>query len=152
MSPIPVIAGIIRNSRGEILLCQRSFGQLEGLWEFPGGKIEKGETPEQCLEREVREELDIIVHAERVYRVVHASYDHGDFLLIAFLAAYREGTVRLSVHSAVRWVAPDQLLAYPLADANIPIAKALEEEANTARTSVRSNCGTDNGLDDSLRS
>ncbi len=151
MSPIPVIAGIVRNEQGRILLCQRGFGNLEGLWEFPGGKIEQGETPEQCLEREIKEELDLVVHAERVYRVVHASYDHGDFLLIAYLASYQSGTICLKVHSDARWVPPEALPSFPLADANIPIAKALKEETNASRTGMSSNGGADDGLDGSFR-
>lgn len=139
MPSIPVIAGIIRNNKGQVLLCQRDHGSLEGLWEFPGGKIERGETPEQCLEREIREELDLNVEVERVYKVVHASYDHGDFLLISFLAALVGGEIKLRVHRDVHWVDPQKLMNYPLADANIPIAQSLKEEADAAWASMGGN-------------
>ena len=62
MEIIEVAAGVVRRADGRVLICRRT-GRLEGLWEFPGGKLEPGETPAQCLERELMEELELRVHA-----------------------------------------------------------------------------------------
>ena len=62
MEIIEVAAGVVRRADGRVLICRRT-GRLEGLWEFPGGKLEPGETPAQCLQRELMEELDLRVHA-----------------------------------------------------------------------------------------
>ena len=78
--PLPVIAAVIRQGQ-EVLLCQRKEGALAGKWEFPGGKLENGESPEECLVREIEEELGIQIEVEQIYQAVHAHYDHGDFLI-----------------------------------------------------------------------
>jgi len=76
--PLPVIAAIIRENN-RVLLCQRKGGALAGKWEFPGGKLEEGETPEECLVREIEEELGISITVGDIYQAVHTHYDHGGF-------------------------------------------------------------------------
>ncbi len=134
--PLPVIAAIIRENN-RVLLCQRKGGALAGKWEFPGGKLEEGETPEECLVREIEEELGISIAVGDIYQAVHTHYDHGDFLLIGYLAEHTGGKISLRVHSDCAWVDLENLERYDLAEANIPIAKSLKEEGNTARPSVR---------------
>jgi len=129
--PLPVIAAVIRQGH-QVLLCQRKEGALAGKWEFPGGKLENGETPEQCLVREIEEELGIQIEVGQIYQAVHAHYDHGDFLIIAYLARQVEGEISLSVHSAYAWVDVDKLDQYDLADANVPIARSLKEDGQSA--------------------
>ncbi len=126
--PVPVMAAIIRHE-GKILLCQRKSGALAGKWEFPGGKIENGESPEECLVREIREELDVEIEVERIYKAVNMHYSHGDFLLLSYLAKYVSGEISLVVHQDYAWVEPQRLMEYDLARANIPIAKSLIEES-----------------------
>ncbi|NLM42296.1 MAG: (deoxy)nucleoside triphosphate pyrophosphohydrolase [Firmicutes bacterium] len=140
--PLPVIAAIIQRG-DEVLLCQRRDGALAGKWEFPGGKLENGETPEECLVREIEEELGIQIEVDHIYQAVHAQYDHGDFLVIAYLARQTGGEITLRVHSACAWVPVAQLEQYDLADANVPIAKSLKEECQSARTGVGADGGTD---------
>ncbi|HPT83746.1 MAG TPA: (deoxy)nucleoside triphosphate pyrophosphohydrolase [Limnochordia bacterium] len=140
--PLPVIAAIIQRG-DEVLLCQRKGGALSGKWEFPGGKLENGETPEQCLVREIEEELGIQIEVEQIYQAVHAHYDHGDFLIVAYLAKQVGGEVTLRVHSAYAWVPVAQLDEYDLAEANVPIAKSLKEEGQTAGTGVGAHRGSD---------
>jgi 8-oxo-dGTP diphosphatase len=105
--PLPVIAAVIRQGQ-EVLLCQRKEGALAGKWEFPGGKLENGESPEECLVREIEEELGIQIEVEQIYQAVHAHYDHGDFLIIAYLARHLGGEITLRVHSAYAWVDVDE--------------------------------------------
>ncbi|HHU61470.1 MAG TPA: (deoxy)nucleoside triphosphate pyrophosphohydrolase [Natronincola sp.] len=135
--PLPVFAAIIRND-DKVLLCQRKEGALAGKWEFPGGKIENDETPEECIVREVEEELGITVEVERIYQAVHMHYEHGDFLLITYLADYTGGKISLHVHSSCAWVELERLDQYDLADANIPIAKTLKEQGYSTRSNVSS--------------
>lgn len=136
--PLPVIAAIIRQD-DQVLLCQRKEGALAGKWEFPGGKIENGETPEECLVREIEEELGIAINVENIYQAVHTHYDHGDFLVIGYLARHVEGEISLRVHSAYAWVDVGRLDDYDLAEANIPIAQSLKEESNSSRSRVGTN-------------
>lgn len=140
--PLPVIAAIIRQNN-RVLLCQRKEGALRGKWEFPGGKLEEGETPEECLVREIKEELGITIEVDDIYQAVHTHYEHGDFLLIGYLAKQTAGEITLSVHSDCAWVDLEQLCHYDLADANIPIAESLKEEGYASRTGMGSNGGSD---------
>lgn len=140
--PLPVIAAIIRD-KNQVLLCERKGGALAGKWEFPGGKLEEGETPEECLVREIEEELGISIEVGEIYQAVHTHYDHGDFLLIGYLAEHIGGEISLRVHSDCAWVDLDSLDRYDLAEANIPIAKSLKEECNSAGPGMRSDGGSD---------
>lgn len=139
--PLPVIAAIIRRD-DQVLLCQRKEGALAGKWEFPGGKIENGETPEECLVREIQEELCLDIEVESIYQAVHTHYDHGDFLLIGYIAKQVGGEISLQVHSDCAWVDIGRLDEYDLADANIPIANSLKEESDSSRSSMGTNGGT----------
>ncbi len=139
--PIPVMAAIIRHN-GKILLCQRKTGALAGKWEFPGGKLERGESPEECLVREIREELGLEIVVERIYKAVNMHYNHGDFLLLSYLTRYVSGEISLVVHEDYAWVEPERLTDYDLASANIPIAQSLKEEANSSRTRMGRDSGT----------
>jgi 8-oxo-dGTP diphosphatase len=139
--PLPVMAAIIQQG-DQVLLCQRKEGALAGKWEFPGGKIENGETPEECLVREIQEELGITIQVGDIFQAVHSHYEHGDFLIIGYLARHVSGEITLRVHSACAWVDCRQLDNYDLADANIPIARSLKEKCNSTRTGVGSDGGT----------
>jgi len=139
---LPVMAAIIQQG-DRVLLCQRAEGALAGKWEFPGGKLEEGETPEECLVREIQEQLDISIEVGSIYQAVHAHYDHGDFLLVGYLAQQTSGDITLRVHSDCAWVTLDELDQYDLAEANIPIAKSLKEKGYATGASVSSHSRTD---------
>ena len=120
-----VVAGIIYHN-DKILLAQRAIGQkLEGKWEFPGGKIEQGETPEQALVREIREELSIGIENISYYGESIYKYEFGEIKLLAYKAECPQQHITLSVHSQIRWVETKDLLNYDLAPADIPIALKL---------------------------
>lgn len=81
--PLIVTAGVVYKDDA-VLIARRTAGALEGLWEFPGGKLERGESPEECLTRELREELGLNVEIEDIFRVVYHVYAHGPVLLLAY--------------------------------------------------------------------
>lgn len=124
---IQVTAAIIRKENKILIARRRAGDKLGGMWEFPGGKIEPGETPEQCLKRELLEEFDIVTEVGEF--VASSIYDYGDFTieLLGYEAAYVSGQFRLNDHDEIRWAAPEELLGCGLAPADIPIAKRLIE-------------------------
>jgi len=115
---IRVAAGIVVKD-GRILIARRKKGQSHaGLWEFPGGKIEQGETPQECLERELEEELGISVKAGRVIARGEDHSEHGSFVVLAIEAALLSGDITLDVHDSALWVEPENLKDYRLAPAD----------------------------------
>ena len=93
----------------ELFATQRGYGDYKDGWEIPGGKLEQGETPEQCIEREIREELAIDVKAEKILGVV--DYDYPDFHLTmhCILCSIVSGEVKLLEHEAARWLSRETL-------------------------------------------
>ena len=122
-----VAAGIIV-SNGKVLLTRRAGGERQaGRWEFPGGKIETGETPQQCLERELLEELGLTIRAGDMMMENEHLYSHGPITLLALWAEIVEGAISLTVHDRADWVPAEQLESYDLAPADVPIARRLRE-------------------------
>lgn len=115
---IPVVAGFLR--RGDkILLGKRPEGHnLAGLWEFPGGKIELGELPEQALRRELREEVG--VEAEIGPLVLVFTHHHGNtgILLLFYEVQFWKGELKTAHHTELKWVEPKELKELPIPDAN----------------------------------
>jgi A/G-specific adenine glycosylase len=120
-----VAVGIIYK-RGRILIDKRKpEGLLGGLWEFPGGKQEPGETLEAALRREVKEELDVTVRVERLLTTVHHVYSHFEVDIHAFVCTYVKGTPKCLACTDVKWVYPKHLTRYAFPGANRKIFKAL---------------------------
>lgn len=115
-----VTAAIIRRN-GKILICRRAEGSCAHLWEFPGGKTELGETPFECLTRELREELNIEIKPLREYcRSVC-----GELSFVFIEAEIIYGELELSVHEEMRWVSPGELTAFEWCPADRPVAEML---------------------------
>jgi len=109
-----------------VLLTRRAEGEkLAGCWEFPGGKVQEGETPEACLARELREELTLECTIGARVAASEYHYDHGAFEIVAYEAEIVSGTLTLSVHDQAEWVPIASLLDYLLAPADIPIARGI---------------------------
>ena len=108
MKTIRVVAAIIRDG-DRIFATQRGYGPMKDGWEFPGGKIEPGETPEQALKREIREELDAEIEVgEQVDRI---EYDYPEFHLSmdCFFCSLLSGSLTLKEHEAAKWLSPNEL-------------------------------------------
>ncbi len=125
-----VVAAALIDTDGRVLIAQRPEGKaLAGLWEFPGGKIEPGERPEQALIRELHEELGIEVNAACLAPFVFTSHAYDSFHLLMPLYLLRRwsGTVQRREHAALKWVKPDQLRDYPMPPADEPLVAWLRD-------------------------
>ncbi|MDR3579852.1 MAG: (deoxy)nucleoside triphosphate pyrophosphohydrolase [Oryzomonas sp.] len=122
MKPHIHVACAIIEHDGMILAAQRSETMRMPLkWEFPGGKLESGETPETCLVREVREELAIGISLVRALPVTTHSYETFTVTLYPFVCAPAGGVMTLYEHRAVAWMEPEQMFALDWAEADLPI-------------------------------
>jgi 8-oxo-dGTP diphosphatase len=123
-----VVACALVDADGRVLLSQRPVGKaLAGLWEFPGGKLESGETPEECLVRELREELGIETKIACLAPLTFASHRYDDFHLFMPLYICRrfEGTPRGMEGQQIKWVKPRQMRDYPMPPADEPLIPVL---------------------------
>ena len=130
MKLLLVVACALIDRDGRVLIAQRPEGKgMAGLWEFPGGKIEPGERPEQTLIRELHEELGIHVKEACLAPLTFASYPYDDFHLLMPLYVCRrwEGLVDAREHKALKWVRPQALREYPMPPADEPLIPALIE-------------------------
>lgn len=127
---VHVVAAILTDLRGRILLSRRTEGRdLAGLWEFPGGKVEPGESPESALERELREEIGIEIGATQALIAVPHQYSHKRILLDVRRVAEFRGRVRGRESQALAWVAPEKLADYAMPAADRPVVAALMQPA-----------------------
>ena len=129
MSKIVLVAACaLIDADGRVLLAQRPAGKpMAGLWEFPGGKVETGERPEQTLIRELREELGIVVSEPCLAPLTFASHSYPDFHLLMPLYVCRrwEGTVAPQEGQALVWVMPNRLRDYEMPPADVPLVSHL---------------------------
>ncbi len=123
---VHIAAGALRNARGEILICQRPAAKIyPGEWEFPGGKVEAGESAERALGRELHEELGITVTQARPLIRLRHEYPELAVDLDTWLVTAWEGEPRSSEHPASAWVPPGELPRWQLLAADQPIVRAL---------------------------
>ncbi len=125
-----VAACAMVDADGRVLVCQRPPGkQLAGLWEFPGGKVEPGETPEGCLIRELKEELGVSVTQACLAPFVFASHGYEEFHLLMplYLCRRWDGFVQALEHSALKWLRPAELGDLPMPPADAPLVAYLRD-------------------------
>lgn len=130
MKMVLVAAVALVDADGRILLAQRPEGKsMAGLWEFPGGKIEPGETPEAALIRELHEELGIDTWASCLAPLSFASHAYEDFHLLMplFICRKWEGQVTSREGQALKWVRPVDLRNYPMPAADVPLIPILRD-------------------------
>ena len=125
-----VAAAALINDKSQILLAQRPDGKsMAGLWEFPGGKVEQGETPEFALMRELEEELGIETRPTCYHPIAFASHSYDDFHLLMPVFALRmwKGEVTAQEHKAVEWVHPLDMPKYDMPKADVPLIASLRD-------------------------
>lgn len=119
---VDVSCAVIVDREGRVLVTQRSIDmKLPLKWEFPGGKVESKETPEECLIREIKEELnlDILIVSEMAEN--RHSYPDFSIRLIPFVCEVADGTIELKEHAAFMWLLPGELINLDWAEADIPV-------------------------------
>jgi 8-oxo-dGTP diphosphatase len=130
-SPLVLVAAAaLVDADGRVLVARRPEGRaLAGRWEFPGGKVEAGETPEQTLVRELREELGIGVERSCLAPFAFASHAYPDFhlLMLLYLCRRWQGRPDAREHGAIAWVRPAGLRGYPMPPADAPLVAMLQD-------------------------
>ncbi|MGR3563369.1 MAG: 8-oxo-dGTP diphosphatase MutT [Heliomarina sp.] len=130
MKSVLVSAVALVDPDGRILIAQRPEGKaMAGLWEFPGGKVEPGETPEEALIREMQEELGIDTWASCLAPLTFASHKYDDFHLLMPLFVCRkwQGIPRSRENQALKWVRAQDLKSYPMPEADLPLIPVLRD-------------------------
>ena len=122
---IDVTAAILVKDDKVLIAKRKSSGKLPDKWEFPGGKVEAGESAQECLKREMQEEFEIDVRVgeflgENVYH-----YQHGSIRLLAYLAGWQGGDLAVKDHSDYAWVTCDRLAEFDFAPADLPFVHKL---------------------------
>lgn len=105
---INVVAAVIC-SNGKIFATQRGYGDFKGYWEFPGGKVENGETKEQALIREIEEELRTKIHIDKHIKTIDYDYPTFHITLSFYLCRVEEGSLTLIEHKSAKWLSPQEL-------------------------------------------
>lgn len=125
---IPVVcAAIVDGDR--VFAVQRGPGKLlEGMWEFPGGKVERGETPEAALAREINEELRCTVAVHRIITTTTHDYHFGTIVLTSYWATLTDGRPQLTEHSNARWMKSTELDDVNWAPADLPAVEMIRNE------------------------
>ena len=106
---IEVVAAVIFDEQGRIFATQRGYGEWKDWWEFPGGKIEPGETPQQALRREIREELDAVIEVGELLRTIDYDYPTFHLTMHCFKCRLANGHLTLLEHEAAKWLNPSDL-------------------------------------------
>ena len=120
-----VTAALIRHDE-RILIAQRGRDKrFASQWEFPGGKVRADESPEDCLRREIKEELNLEIHVDRHCCTVHHRYPEFDIELITFWCSIMAGELRLTEHEQVRWITLAEASQYDFVEADLKVIAAL---------------------------
>ena len=127
MKQIEVVAAIIVDSENRIFATQRGSGDWKDWWEFPGGKIEPGETPEQALKREIWEELETRIVVERFVQTVEWDYPKFHLTMHCYLCHVESGNLTLKEHEAAKWLSPNELDSVQWLPADWEIIARLKE-------------------------
>ncbi|SHL89702.1 8-oxo-dGTP diphosphatase [Fibrobacter sp. UWH5] len=126
MKTIEVVAGVIKDGN-KIFATQRGYGDFKGGWEFPGGKMEPGETPQQALARELKEELTVDVSVEDFICTVDYDYPNFHLTMHCFYCTVINGELKLLEHEAAKWLEKENIRSVDWLPADIAVVEALEK-------------------------
>jgi len=122
-----VTAAVIIKDNSVLIAQRAADDKLAGKWEFPGGKTEPGETPQDCLKREIKEELDVDIDVLNFFGESIYTYQTGTIKLMAYWCKWISGDFTLKVHSQIVWVKQSELDFYDFAPADIPLVEKLRQ-------------------------
>lgn len=125
MKTIEVVAAIITHN-DQIFATQRGYGEFKDGWEFPGGKMEPGETPQQALVREIREELDTEIEVGSLVETVEYDYPNFHLTMHCFLCTIRSGELVLKEHEAAKWLTREELDSVDWLPADVKVVEKLK--------------------------
>ena len=128
MKQVEVVAAIIRDGDGRVFATQRGYGDWKDWWEFPGGKTEPGETPEEALKREIREELSAEISADKFLCTVDYDYPAFHLTMHCFLCSLLSDAMHLNEHEAARWLRKEELNSIKWLPADRQILETLKKE------------------------
>ncbi len=124
---LQVVAAVIRRG-DDVFATQRGYGDYKDWWEFPGGKMEEGETPEEALVREIREELDVVISVDSYLATVEYEYPEFHLSMQCFWCSLRDGQLKLLEHEAARWLPLGNLRQVNWLPADLLVLDAIEAE------------------------
>ena len=131
MKKIRVVAAMIvakkNNDEKMVFATQRGYGELKDGWEFPGGKIEEGETPEEAIVREIKEELDTVIKVDKFIDTIEYDYPEFHLSMDCFLCTIIDGDLVLKEHEAARWLTKETLDSVDWLPADVTIIDAVRE-------------------------
>ena len=125
MLPLIVTAAVIRDGDAILITRRPPESRHGGMWEFPGGKLDAGESPQECLSREILEELGLEVAVESIFEIAYHRYEWGPVLILAFECRVLNGEIRHIGISDHRWVSPEEMPLYDILPADRPIIAKL---------------------------
>lgn len=126
MKEIKVVAAIIQKEN-KILATKRGYGEFINMWEFPGGKIEPGETKEQALVREIKEELNIEINVDKFAIDIEYQYPNFYLFMSCFMCSIKEGSIELLEHNDGKWITKEELNTLNWLPADIGAVNYLKE-------------------------
>ena len=126
MKQIEVVAAIIRKG-DKIFATQRGYGDFKDWWEFPGGKMEVGETPEEALKREIREELSTEINVNNFLCTVEYDYPKFHLIMHCYLCSLLTEALHLNEHEAAKWLTKDELESVKWLSADLVVIKAFKK-------------------------
>ena len=127
MKTIRVVAAIIIE-KGKVFATQRGYGEFKDGWEFPGGKIEPGETPEAAIVREIKEELDTEIKVEKLLDTVEYDYPQFHLSMDCFICRIKSGDLVLKEHEAAKWLAKENLDSVDWLPADLSLVDKIRDE------------------------
>ena len=127
MKQIEVVAAIIHDDEGRIFATQRGYGEWKDWWEFPGGKMESGETPEAALRREIWEELETRIIVGKAVQTVEWDYPQFHLTMHCYLCSVESGALTLKEHEAARWLPKDDLDSVRWLPADIQVLETIKQ-------------------------
>ena len=127
MKTVRVVAAVIRKD-DKIFATQRGYGEFKDGWEFPGGKIEEGETPEQALTREIKEELDTEIQVGKLIDTIEHDYPKFHLSMDCFWCEIMQGGLELKEHEAARWLSKEELYSVDWLPADVGVVEKIKKE------------------------